>query len=239
MLPAGLDLPARTSFPLSVVIPVYNGARYLPEALRSVGEQTVQPDQVIVVDDGSTDDSAQIAEMFPGVEVVRQENRGAGAARNAGLDRARNEWIAFLDADDVWYPHRLELQMRHLEQTSFDLSFGHVKIAQMQPGGGMKFEPALLPAPCATTFLGRRRHFEAVGKFTTDQCLGEFIEWMARAEEAGLRYQILPDAVAIRRLHDHNTGIRRGDRRSDYIHLVRTIMTRRQKAQSSARSPSP
>jgi len=224
---------------LSVIIPVYNGARYLGEALRSVCEQTVRPEQIIVVDDGSTDDPARIVETFPGVEMVRHENRGAGAARNTGLDQARNEWIAFLDADDIWCPNRLELQIQHLERTSDDLSFGHMRIAHMQPGGEMKLEPTSVPAPSATTFLGRRRHFETVGKFTEDRRLGEFIEWMTRVHDAGLRYHVLSDVLAIRRIHDNNTGVRRQGSRADYAHLVLSAMKRRRENQSSSPAGSP
>jgi glycosyltransferase involved in cell wall biosynthesis len=234
-----MDFSSQSTLSLSVIIPVFNGATYLEEALRSVREQTIRPRQIIVVDDGSTDESARIAESFPGIELLRQKNRGAGAARNTGLDHAQGEWIAFLDADDIWCSNRLELQLQHLANTTFDLSFGHVRIGQMQPDGEMKFAPNSVPAPSASTFLGRRQHFEKIGKFTEDRRLGEFIDWIARAQEAGLRYQILSDVVAVRRLHANNTGVLKKDSRTDYIHLVRAIMERRRENQSLAPAKSP
>lgn len=94
---------------ISVVIPCYNAASFLGETLRSVLAQTQPPREVIVVDDGSTDDSARIAESFgPPVRVLRQANGGAAVARNTGVTAATGDWIAFLDADDLWHPQRLE-----------------------------------------------------------------------------------------------------------------------------------
>lgn len=97
---------------VSVVVPCYNKGPYLRETLDSALGQTVPPAEVIVVDDGSTDDSAAIAEAYgPPVTVLRQENRGESAARNRGIRRARSAWIALLDADDVWTPPKLERQL--------------------------------------------------------------------------------------------------------------------------------
>jgi glycosyltransferase involved in cell wall biosynthesis len=92
-----------------VVIPTYNGARFLANTIASVHAQTVQPSEIIVVDDGSTDDSAAVAERC-GVTVVRQANGGIGAARNAGIAAATQPWVAFLDHDDMWVANKLELQ---------------------------------------------------------------------------------------------------------------------------------
>jgi glycosyltransferase involved in cell wall biosynthesis len=92
-----------------VVIPTYNGARFLADTIATVHAQTVKPSEIIVVDDGSTDDSAAVAERC-GVTVVRQANAGIGAARNAGIAAASQPWVAFLDHDDMWVANKLELQ---------------------------------------------------------------------------------------------------------------------------------
>jgi len=97
---------------VSVVIPCYNAAPFLQETLDSVLGQTVPPLEVIVVDDGSTDDSGAIAQSYgPPVRVIRQENRGESVARNRGIDEAQGEWVALLDADDRWLPRKLERQL--------------------------------------------------------------------------------------------------------------------------------
>ncbi|MGL6097742.1 MAG: glycosyltransferase family 2 protein, partial [Fimbriiglobus sp.] len=97
---------------VSVVIPCYNGAEFLPETLRSVLAQTVPVHEILVIDDGSTDDSAAVAEGFgPPVRVIRQPNQGESVARNRGIDEATGEWVAFLDADDLWEPTKTERQL--------------------------------------------------------------------------------------------------------------------------------
>jgi glycosyltransferase involved in cell wall biosynthesis len=101
---------------VSVVIPCYNAALFLAETIRSALGQTCAPAEVIVVDDGSTDDSARVARSFgPPVRLVCQPNQGESVARNRGVEEAAGEWVAFLDADDVWEPNKLELQWRAAE----------------------------------------------------------------------------------------------------------------------------
>jgi glycosyltransferase involved in cell wall biosynthesis len=98
---------------VSVIIPSYNSARYVADAIRSARAQTVPPTQIIVVNDGSTDDTEKVLEAFAGqITVIRQANAGLPSARNAGLRVATGDWIGFLDADDAWHPQKLELQLR-------------------------------------------------------------------------------------------------------------------------------
>lgn len=97
---------------VSIIIPTYNSARYLPEALESAFNQTYGNIEIIVVNDGSTDDTRQIMDRFASrVTYIEQDNGGPARARNAGISRARGEYVAFLDADDLWMPHKLEEQM--------------------------------------------------------------------------------------------------------------------------------
>jgi glycosyltransferase involved in cell wall biosynthesis len=97
------------TLPISVVIPTYNGARFLPATLASVRAQTRQPREIIVVDDGSTDESAAVATAL-GAKVIRQANGGICAARNTGILAATEPYIALLDHDDSWMPSKLERQ---------------------------------------------------------------------------------------------------------------------------------
>src|SRR3954468_8267905 len=96
---------------VTVVIPVYNGERFLGEAIESALGETHQPVEVIVVDDGSTDGSAAVAESYPEARLLRAENGGPGAARNVGVAAARGEAVANLDADDLMVPERVERQL--------------------------------------------------------------------------------------------------------------------------------
>jgi len=105
-------LPTSPGDTVSVVIPCYNGADFVHDAVRSAIEQTHAPLEVIVIDDGSSDNSAEIAAAFgPPVRVLRQPNQGESVARNRGMEEARGSWIAFLDADDLWRPRKLESQL--------------------------------------------------------------------------------------------------------------------------------
>ncbi|GAA1942690.1 glycosyltransferase family 2 protein [Kitasatospora viridis] len=102
--------------PVSVVIAAYNAERTLGAALESALRQDPGPAEVIVVDDGSLDGTARIAAAHPGVQLLRQRNQGPSAARNAGIARATQPWVAFLDADDLWLPGKLDRQLRALER---------------------------------------------------------------------------------------------------------------------------
>ncbi|WP_299928839.1 glycosyltransferase family A protein [uncultured Pelagimonas sp.] len=102
----------------SIVVPAYNATRTLPETLRSLLCQTYRDFEIIVVDDGSTDQTAQIAEQFandPRLRIVRQTNRGLAGARNSGIAAARGAYVGFCDADDLWVPHKLDVHIRHLD----------------------------------------------------------------------------------------------------------------------------
>ena len=102
---------------ISTVIPTYNRREFLPRAIDSILGQTVAPDEIIVVDDGSTDGTSRmLAQCYPTVIVVEQANGGVSAARNAGVKRARFEWLAFLDSDDAWLPRKLERQSAGLSE---------------------------------------------------------------------------------------------------------------------------
>jgi glycosyltransferase involved in cell wall biosynthesis len=109
----GMKLPS-----VSVVVPTYNRAAWLPGTVASILQQTLPPAEVLIVDDGSTDDTEQVCSRFAApVRYLRQENSGAAAARNRGIKHAAGEWIAFIDSDDLWEPTKLRTQLAVLEAT--------------------------------------------------------------------------------------------------------------------------
>jgi glycosyltransferase involved in cell wall biosynthesis len=101
----------------SVVIPAYNCERFIGKTIESVLAQTYGAAEIIVIDDGSADETARIVEQYSGrtrISYVRQQNQGPSAARNHGVSLARGDWIAFLDADDIWYPYKLQTQRDYI-----------------------------------------------------------------------------------------------------------------------------
>ncbi|MGQ9690926.1 MAG: glycosyltransferase family 2 protein [Thermoproteota archaeon] len=128
-----------TSSPkVSVIIPTYNRANCVGDAIRSVLDQTYKDFEIIVVDDGSTDNTSEVlAEFGDKIHVIRQENAGVSAARNAGIKAARGEWIAFLDSDDIWEPQKLEVQVRDLEAHPEVVAHEVDAIIELSSGGNI------------------------------------------------------------------------------------------------------
>jgi glycosyltransferase involved in cell wall biosynthesis len=120
---------------VSVIIPVYNHARFLPEAVESALAQTLAPREVIVVDDGSTDDTPEVLDRYKDrVRILRQINQGVSAARNTGAANSDGEYLAFLDADDVWAQRKLELQARQFAADP-DLGLVHCGVVEIDSAG--------------------------------------------------------------------------------------------------------
>jgi glycosyltransferase involved in cell wall biosynthesis len=228
---------------VSAVIPVHNGERYLAEAIESALGQTVAPLEVIVVDDGSTDDCAGVAARYGfRVRYVRQPRAGAGAARNRGADLALGEYIAFLDADDLWVPDKLERQLAAFEAVPPpDAVFGHVEQfhspdldeetrsrVQCPEGAMAGYHPGAM--------LITREAFLRVGHFETSWGVGEFVDWYARAVEKGLRCAMLPGVVLRRRLHATNQGMTKRAEQADYARILKAALDRRRAARSGGRS---
>jgi glycosyltransferase involved in cell wall biosynthesis len=191
----------------SVVVPVRDGERFLGAALASVFAQTYRPIEVIVVDDGSTDGSAEVAARWPFVRLLQQDNAGVGAARNAGLALARGAFMALLDADDLWEPDKLARQIAHLDAHP-ELGYVCSRYRNfLEPGHGRPdwISEAQLAAPQVGTlssFVARAETLERVGRFdprdTSD------LDWSLRAREAGVRLGVVEDVLVLRRIHDRN-----------------------------------
>lgn len=213
---------------VSAVIPVYNGALYIEEALASVYAQTHQPYEIIVVDDGSVDDSAAIAERA-GVRCIRRAHEGAAAARNAGVQAATGDYIAFLDADDVWMPAKTVLQLGVLRGGKVDMVFG-----QVQQFGDAAGEYPVEQGYSAGAMLVRRSDFLRVGWFSTEWMVGEFIDWYARATELGLQSALVPELVLRRRLHSDNLGVRERSAQVDYTRVLRAALQRRRNSNDTS-----
>jgi glycosyltransferase involved in cell wall biosynthesis len=219
---------------VSVVIPVYNGERYVAEAIESVLAQGHRPLEVIVVDDGSTDHTAEVVKLFaPEVRYDFQPNSGAAAARNRGVGLAQGDFLAFLDADDLWMADKLTRQMAALDNhPELEAVFGHVEqFHSPELGEEIKerIRPAaqVMPAYSADSMVIKREAFFRVGLFDTQWRIADFIDWYLRAVDLGLRSLMLPDVLVKRRLHSSNLGIRERHSRTEYVRVLRASLQRR------------
>jgi len=221
---------------VSVIIPVYNYDRYLGEAIESVLNQTYQHLEVIVVDDGSTDRSGEVAKSFAdrGVQYCYQANAGIGPARNKGVEPAAGEFIAFLDADDRWPLQKIERQLKAFESDeTLEMVFGQALQLQNGPeweAGVRDYNkpsvPGMVPGMVPGTMLIKRDAFFRVGLFKGDLKVGEFIDWYARAVELKVRSLVLPELFLWRRIHDSNQGVRERQSVSDYARVLKAKLDR-------------
>ena len=226
---------ALTDAPLvSVVIPVYNGARFLADAIESVLEQNYQALEVIVVDDGSTDDSADIARRYaPDVVCHRQTNQGTGAARNVGVNLSRGEFVGGLDADDLWAEGRLVRQLQGFaDHPTADIVTGHVAqfvSPEMDERTAAAIRNPLEPVPgySVGAMLIRRDAARRIGPFPTHWHVGQDMAWLMRAREAELEFVMLLDVVMLRRLHDRNKGLTHKRFLRERLHIVKEALERR------------
>ena len=196
---------------ISVVIPVYNGERFLAEALASLSRQSLPAAEVIAIDDGSTDGSAKLLVGYPGLRMVRQGNAGCAVSRNRGVALAAHDVIAFLDQDDVWLPERLAHAAACL---AADPALGFVVCATenfLTPG--MDAPPAWLDSRMldvpqhgfgTSALMVRKTTLDVVGPFDPSTVPFDDSDWLVRALDASVRYVHMNEVLVRRRIHDRN-----------------------------------
>lgn len=223
---------------ISVILPVYNGAQYLTEALVSVQAQTLPPDEIIVVNDGSTDNSAAIAQSFANVRYHYQANAGPAAARNTGLSLARGELLAFLDADDLWPAAKLAVQSAALAAApELAVVLGQVQFMQLEAS----HQFAAMAGPRLGFNLGcalfRASAFERLGTFNAALRYSEDVEWFMRAREQSLPMRVLEEVTLLYRLHGENMVRDKTARDHGFLReLKRSLERRRQSSGGPAQT---
>jgi glycosyltransferase involved in cell wall biosynthesis len=224
-----------TRHTISVIIPVYNAGRFLAQAIESVLDQTLRPDQVIVVDDGSTDNSVAVAQRYRRhIHLEQQPNAGSAHARNRGVALAYGELLAFLDADDYWAKEKLSLQVATLQESpQVEAIFGQIEQIQMVEAKNTKLSEAALGIQEGyhlDTMLIHRSAFQRIGGFDPNW-LVDAVEWFVRTQHKGLQAQIIPQVLAWRRIHGDNLGIRERSRaRSEYARLIKQRLDHQRRA---------
>jgi glycosyltransferase involved in cell wall biosynthesis len=192
---------------VTCIIAVYNGERYLGEAIDSILAQTYQPLRVVVADDGSTDRTADVAAQYATrIIYLHQSNHGYAAAKNLGLSAAQGDFVAFLDADDLWHPEKLERQIaRFRERPELDLCFTRYENFWMPELADeeRRYQGHALSKPQSSwsisTLVARRAVFEKFGDFHDGTRGIENMTWFLRALEQGATIEVTDDILLSRR----------------------------------------
>ena len=223
---------------ISCIVPVFNGERYLAEALDGIIAQTYRPLEVIVVDDGSTDDTGGVVEKYGSeVRCLRQDNAGPAAARNQGLNEAQGEFIGFLDQDDLWHPEKLMRQVNHFRvYPGVEACITHMKtfwVPELYEEEA-KFRDHYLSRPMpgylTGTLLARRSLFEKVGQFNTSLRFGDALDWFSRAAEAHTVIDLLPDVLMYHRVHKANFSRSQASAsREEFLKILKLSLDRRRR----------
>lgn len=222
---------------VSVVVPAFQAARFLPEAIGSIRVQSHPVDEVVIVDDGSTDGTLavarELAASWPAVRVLLQANGGPSAARNAGLAVATGDLVTFLDADDRMVSERIAVQVGYLrEHPEIDIVFGQ-KRDELEPGATAPVShadrhPRARP-DYVVSMMVRRDALERVGGFDPGRRLSEEYEWLSRARAAGCRFAVIDHVLVRRRLHGDNLTqeVPAESMRRDLLSIMRTRLGER------------
>jgi glycosyltransferase involved in cell wall biosynthesis len=227
---------------VSVIIPVHNGVRHIGETLECVFAQTYPRLEIIVVDDGSTDETASMLAANYGerIRLISQQQSGHPAARNTGVLAATGDFLSFIDHDDLWPSEKTELQMQAFrEYPSLDLVFGHLQnffddelpaqerlriTAPMHPLAGL--HPGAM--------LARRSSFDRVGAFSETEEMGDFLDWYGRALILEMKTQMLPETIMRRRIHTTNFSRTHKHLQKQYLLKLKQLLDARRLANAQA-----
>jgi glycosyltransferase involved in cell wall biosynthesis len=188
---------------ISVIMAAYNAAEFIGPALDSLFAQDWDPFEVIVVDDGSTDATAELAESYPGLRCIRQENAGAAVARNTAIAAASGELVANLDSDDILPPRRLTVQASYLvAHPEVGCVFGRQEWLNPPPWLGRDQVYGDLDGIPLSSAMFRRKVLLDLGGYDQAFAPSEDTDLVIRMREAGIPYHVLPEVVLYRRYHE-------------------------------------
>lgn len=225
---------------VSIIMPVYNGEKYIKEAIESIINQTYSNWELLIVDDGSTDNTASIIKEFNDsrIKYMYQKNQGPSAARNKGLDLAEGNYIAFIDADDMYVNEKLEKQVAYLEENSdVDIVYNDIKVIDesteehylLKSEGGysngndflaMLLFRQIIPAP--HTILCRRRCFENGVRYNSYYLHAEDYDLTLRLAKSN-KFGHLSGTLYICRRHEKNLTNNHQKQLQSEIQIIKSI----------------
>ena len=229
---------------VSAVITAYNSARFIADAIASIRSQRSAPDEIIVVDDGSTDGTDTIVKKLgTDIRYVWQANGGEASARNCGIALAQGDAIGFLDADDAWPSDRLEKLLRPLQDPRTEIVCGRARTfsegswtTAAAASTTDRLEGFLMSFGCA---LIRRAMFERIGKVDEAMHHGVDLDWFLRAREQNVPIVVIEDIVLLYRRHDQNMTRDVDAGREGLMRTVKQSLDRRRHSRQTVQSLPP
>lgn len=223
---------------LSVIIPVFNGERFITDAIQNVLDQKFHPIEIVVIDDGSTDGTRLKVQAFGSqVTYAYQDNQGPAAARNKGIGLARGDFIGFLDSDDLWTEGRLEILFSKFRSSpSLEVVMGHTRVEPLADAGTI---PPKLLEPHVVPLFGcgiyRRSVFEKVGALDSSLRFSEDQDWFLRLKEQNIHMVIVKEVTLIRRRHADNMTEGAGWGDVNILKVLKMSLDRRRQNKEKAR----
>jgi glycosyltransferase involved in cell wall biosynthesis len=223
-------------FSVSVILPVFNGETFIAEAIDSVLRQGYEPLEIIVIDDGSTDRTAEVVREYGDrVRYRLQINAGPAAARNNGLGVATGDVLSFIDADDIWPEGKLASQLGRFQlDPTLEAVIGRVQFSIMQqtPDGKTVFVPFRTPVLGANLGAGiyRRNVFEKLGHFDQTYRFCEDVDLFLRIREQGIPMVVMDAVTLIYRIHNSNMVREREERDVTFLKALKHSLDRRRSA---------
>lgn len=218
---------------ISTIVVVQNGERYLSGAIESIINQTHQPDEIIVVDGYSKDNTAEVAKSYPQVSYICQRGRGLANARNTGIEHANGELIAFLDHDDYWSPEKLQVQLNYfIDHPNIQYSYANVKLF-LEPGSQLRHgfrqqqfnQEQIGRTP--GTLVARKCLFDIIGNFNSSFMIGCDVDWFTRAKDLQIAAAYVPQTLLYKRVHNSNLSRNTNTNKKEVFKLIKQSLDRR------------
>lgn len=223
---------------ISVIMPVYNGERFLEDAIANVTQQQYPALEIVVVDDGSSDRTQEIARAHKDVAAcIRQTQSGPAAARNRGLQVARGDFIAFQDVDDLWPNDRLDKLLDSFRDDSIEIVLGRTQLMRLREiQGRSEFQNS--GEPFITFHFGaallRRSVFDRVGLLDETMRYSEDVDWFMRAREVGASMKVIDEVTLFYRLHQENTTHGKDLSQLNFLNALKKSLDRRRSDNQAA-----
>lgn len=211
---------------VTTIMTVYNGEKYLREAIESVLKQSLSVDEFIVVDDGSTDSTLSILQNYPQIKIIQKPNSGMWDSLNIAINEAKSEYLAFCDADDLWHKDKLQMQMDYVNSNPrVDMVFGLCQQFKTDERTGNRIFQEPQRGLVQLCMIMRKSKFLEIGNFDIS-IKAAFIYWFQQTKLKNYTSYIIPQVVAFRRIHETNLT-RSGDYKDNFTLLAKRLIEQR------------